>query len=160
MNSSMSATKMHPQKIPHKSLHWQKGIGLAAAIFVITLLAIIALTINRLVEQNAQTFVEEINLTRAFYAAETGAGFTMNSLYPPEDYSSYSNLPDNCADWGAGETFPRVYTLTVDGLNQCTATVDCSDKEVSSVIYTTIESTGACGDVERTIQVRTGYDKP
>lgn len=138
----------------------QRGIGLPGAIFVITLMAVIAIAVNQLVQQNAQTFDEEISLARAFYAAETGAGFTMNSLYPPEDYSAYGNLPDNCADWPAGQTFPRLYNFTVAGVNQCSATVTCSTKIVNSVVYTTIESTGSCGNVSRSMQVRTSYDQP
>ena len=39
----------------------QAGIGLPAAIFVITLMAAIAVAINLLVGQNAQTFDEEID---------------------------------------------------------------------------------------------------
>ncbi len=124
----------------------QAGIGLPAAIFVITLLAIIAVAINSLVSQNAQTFEEEINLTRAFYAAESGAGFAMNWLYPPEDYPSYTPV---CSS--------RTYNLTVDGLNQCTADVTCTLITISGTNYATIESEGTCGDVERTIQVRTVY---
>lgn len=138
----------------------EAGIGLPAAVFIIVLMATIALAINVLVEQNAQTFGEEVNLTRAFYAAEAGAGFAMNSLYPPEDYPGYANLPDSCSDWGVGETFPRVYSLETVGLNQCTASVACDSGEVDSVVYTTFTSTGTCSDVSRTIQVRTAYDKP
>lgn len=122
----------------------QRGIGLPAAIFIITSMAVIAVAINLLVRENAETFEEEVNLARAFYAAESGAGFIMNRTFPPEEYSGYAG--SNCAD--------RTYTFDVPGLAQCTATVTCSIITESSVDYNTIESTGACGDVERTIQVR------
>ena len=89
----------------------QQGIGLAAAIFVITLMGVLALGINLLVTQNSETFVEEASLTRAFYAAESGAGFAMNAIYPPEEYSGYAG--SSCA---ASET----YTFNVDGLAGCT----------------------------------------
>lgn len=128
-------------------MKFQTGVGLPAAIFVITVLAIIAVAINSLVSQNAQTFEEEVNLTRAFYAAETGAGFAMNRLYAPEDYPAYTSAA--CAN--------GTYNLTVDGLNQCTATVTCNLVTISGTNYATIESEGTCGDVERTIQVRTVY---
>lgn len=128
----------------------QLGIGLPAAIFVITLMAVIAASISQLVSQNAQTFEEEVNLTRAFYAAETGAGFAMNTLYPPEDYPSYTSP----ADCDAG---PRTYSFIDGGLNECTADVVCNQVSISGTYYATIESTGSCGDVERTIQVRTSY---
>jgi len=129
----------------------QNGIGLPAAIFVITLMAGIAVAINQLVSQNAQTFEETINLTRAFYAAESGAGFAMNTVFPPEAYPGYASG----AECAAG---PRVYNFTVDGINQCKATVSCGPpKVISGKSYATIESEGSCGDVTRTIQVRTVF---
>lgn len=134
-------------KVPYrKQVPRQRGIGLPAAIFIITVMALIAVAINLLVQQNAETFEEEVNLARAFYAAESGAGFMMNRTFPPEEYSGY--VGSNCA--------ARTYTFadTVPGLVQCTATVTCSTKTDSGKDYHTIESTGSCGDVERTIQVR------
>jgi MSHA biogenesis protein MshP len=128
----------------------QYGIGLPAAIFIITLLAVIAVAVNQLVSQNAQVYEEEINLTRAFYAAETGAGFAMNTIFPPEEYSGYATT----AECAAG---PRTYNLSVDGLNNCTAEVTCTLVTISGTNYATVESEGTCGDVERTIQVRTAY---
>jgi MSHA biogenesis protein MshP len=128
--------------------HAQRGIGIPAALFVITLLAIIAVAINALLAQNANTYEEEINLTRAFYAAESGAGFAMNSIFPPEEFPQYSGT----AECAAG---PREYTFTIPGLNECTATVSCSvDATVANVEYYTIVSEGSCDGVTRTVQVR------
>ena len=128
----------------------QRGIGLPAAIFVITLMVIISIAINRLVGQSAQTFEEQINLTRAFYAAESGAGFLMNGIYPPEEFSAY-----------AGSTCPATpvnYNFTAEGLNQCSVTASCDDSVViSGKTYITIESTGMCGDITRKVQVRTAF---
>lgn len=128
----------------------QDGIGLPAAIFVITLMAGIAVAINQLVSQNAQTFQEEINLARAFYAAESGAGFAMNTVFPPEAYPAYASG----AECAAG---PRVYNFTVDGINQCSASVTCNFVTISGADFATIESEGTCDDVKKTIQVRTLY---
>lgn len=138
--------------------HRQAGIGLPAAIFVITLMAVIAVAINLLVSENARSFEEELNLTRAFFAAESGAGFAMNTIFPPEEFPQYasgSGTPN--AECAAG---PRVYDFTVGGLNQCSASVSCAPVTVDSVVYATIESTGTCGDVSRIIQVRTSFDEP
>jgi MSHA biogenesis protein MshP len=126
----------------------QRGIGIPAALFVITLLAILAVAINLLLEQNAETYEEEVSLTRAFYAAESGAGFAMNSIFPPEEFPLYNGA----AECAAG---PRVYEFTISGLNGCTATVTCSvDATVASVEYYTIVSEGSCDGVTRTVQVR------
>ena len=129
-------------------LHGQRGIGIPAALFVITLLAIIAVAINALLAQNAETYEEEINLTRAFYAAESGAGFAMNSIFPPDEFPQYNGN----AECAAG---PREYVFTIAGLNECKATVTCSlDATVASVEYYTIVSEGSCDGVSRTVQVR------
>ena len=139
---------MFPRKLKQK----QTGIGLATAIFIVTVMALMAVGINQLVRQNAQTFEEEVNLTRSFYAAETGAGFAMNGIYPPEEYPTYGGT--TCA--GTPGT-PVTYSFTVEGLNQCTAEVHCTNVSTGGSNYLTIESTGSCGDVERTTQVRTSY---
>ena len=126
----------------------QRGIGIPAALFVITLLALIAVAINSLLEQNAETYQEEISLTRAFYAAESGAGFALNSIFPPEEFPQY-NTNAECA---AG---PREYVFTIPGLSACTTTVTCTvDATVSSLEYYTIVSEGSCNGVTRTVQVR------
>lgn len=126
----------------------QRGIGIPAALFVITLLAIIAVAINALLEQNSEAFEEEVSLTRAFFAAESGANFALNSLFPPEEFPQY-NATAECA---AG---PREYVFTIPGLNACTASVSCSlDATVSGVEYYTIVSEGSCDGVTRKVQVR------
>lgn len=130
----------------------QRGIGVPAALFVITLLAILAVAINALLEQNAESYEEEMNLTRAFYAAESGAGFALNSIFPPEEFPLYSTN----AECAAG---PRAYQFTVTGLSECSASVSCSvDASVGGVAYYTIVSEGSCNDVTRTVQVRTSKD--
>lgn len=130
----------------------QRGVGLATAVFVITLLAVLALGINQLVQDNSESFVEEALLTRAFYAAESGAGFAMNGIYPPGEYPGYGGT--TCAGTPGS---PVNYSFSVDGLVNCTAAVHCTSITVGSNNYLTIESQGTCGEVSRAIQVRTSY---
>ncbi|TFH75816.1 hypothetical protein E3V39_06955 [Gammaproteobacteria bacterium LSUCC0112] len=146
-------TKRPAKVVPVVNVKQQRGIGLPAAIFVITLLVSISVAINLLLSQNANTFQEEIQLTRAFYAAEAGAGFTMNAVFPPEEFPSYSvTAPAACPVTG------KTYTFTADGLSGCTATVTCTvDATVDDVEFFTIQSVGACGDVQRTVQVRSSF---
>jgi MSHA biogenesis protein MshP len=130
------------------TLSTQRGIGIPAALFVITLFSILAVAINLLQQQNSEIYAEQVSLTRAFYAAESGAGFAMNTIFPPEEFPQYNST----AECAAG---PREYTFTIAGLNECTATVTCSvDATVASVEYYTIVSEGSCGGVTRTVQVR------
>src|SRR6056297_1180389 len=94
-------------------VHQQRGIGLPAAIFVITIMAGLAVAISALIADNARSVQEEVQLTRAYYAAESAAAFAMNARFPPQEYPQYSGeaiCPDN-------EAAPRAYSFTVDGLN-------------------------------------------
>lgn len=139
---------------PLTALHRQRGIGLPAAIFVITLMVSISVAIQLLVSQNADQFAEEIQLTRAFYAAESGAGFAMNALFPPDEFPLY-NVTAICPE-NAGS--PRVYEFEAEGLRACSAEVSCvTDATVDGVNYYSITSTGICGDVRRTVQVRSSF---
>lgn len=128
----------------------QQGIGLPAAIFVITVMAALAVAINALIADNARSIQEEIQLTRALYAAESAAGFAMNARFPPGEFPQYSGeatCPDN-------EGAPREYEFTVDGLNGCSARVSCAvGPTLNGVEYYTITSTGTCGEVSRTVQL-------
>jgi len=140
---------MFPNGKQLASKRLQRGIGIPAALFVITLLAILAVAVNSLVGQNADRYQEEVSLSRAFYAAESGAGFALNSIFPPEEFPQYNGT----AECAAG---PREYEFTVEGLNECTASVSCTtDATVSGVDYFTIKSEASCDGVTRTVQVRT-----
>lgn len=132
----------------------QRGIGLPAAIFVITLMIAIAVGINVLVSQNAETFEEEVGLTRAFYAAESGAGMAMHLLFPPALFPDY-NTRQACTDMQAQ------FDFDVDGLRQCRTELSCVlDATVDEVDYFTVTSQGVCGAIRRTVQVRTSYTAP
>ena len=132
----------------------QRGIGLPAAIFVITLLAAIAAAISQLVRENAESFEEEVLLTRAFYAAESGAGLAMGKLFDPTLFPDYE-VRDAC------DAEPWQYEFSTDGLNQCRVNVSCElDATVDDIDFYTVTSTGTCVDVSRTVQIRTSFDTP
>ena len=138
-------------------LYRQRGLGLPAALFVITVLAVLAVAINGLVSQNDAAFEEEVLLTRAFYAAESGASFGLNALFPPEEFPLYTNGAGAVA--GGCPVVNNTYDFDVDGLGSCSAEVSCvEDATVSGVDYYTISSVGSCADVSRTVQVRTSFE--
>ncbi len=122
----------------------QHGLSLATALFVITIMALLAVMIFQLVRSNAETTQEEVLLIRSFYAAESGVQFGLNAVFPPD--GSASSCP--------GVGMPTSYDLEEEGLNACAVEVTCSAVTVSAVNYYTVESTGTCGSVSRTIQVR------
>src|SRR5690554_716335 len=134
----------------------QRGIGLPAAIFVITVMSSIAVAINLLVTQNSASFEEEIQLTRAFYAAESGAGFGVRALFPAQDYPTYGAVAGNCV---AMSDTPRLYDFTVTGLAACRAEVSCQlETSVDDTNYYRITSEGICGDTRRTVEVLTSHN--
>ena len=125
-------TSLHPFR--------QQGLSLATALFVITVMALLAVMIFQLVRSNAETTQEEILLNRALNAAETGVQFGLNAVFPPNGAASACGT--------------ETYSLVEDGLNACEAEVSCSFIDVSSDRYYTVTSKGTCGDVSRTVQVR------
>ena len=125
----------------HSARKRQTGMGLATALFVITVMSLLAVLIFQLIRSNSETTGEQILLTRAFYAAESGVQFGVNGVFPP-DMAGFS-----CP---ASESF----ALDVDGLRECTATVECASINVLGETYYTITSKGTCDGVSRTIQVR------
>ena len=135
----------------------QRGLGLPTAIFVITVMVSLAAGIHQLVTRNAEATSESIQLTRAQFAAESGAGFAMNARFPPAEYPDYAVTaicPDNSAS-------PRVYELEVAGLRGCQAQVSCTVEPFTAVPaaqYFTIRSTGTCGKVSQTIEVRSRFE--
>ena len=127
------------------SLKHQAGLSLATALFVITVMAVLAAMIFQLVRSNAETTGEEVNLIRSFYAAQTGRQFGLNEIFPPDGMAvtGCSVSPTN---------YPSA--LDVPGLEACEAAVKCEFLDVNSERYYTVTSIGTCGEVSRTIQVR------
>lgn len=119
----------------------QAGLGLPVALFIITIMGLIALAVNRLNESTAQSFSQNILSARAFYAAESGAQLRAQSVLagPPCLCGSDVN-----------------YQFSVAGLVSCQANTVCTSFEANDQTYCTIVSTGMCdGDqAMRSIEVR------
>ena len=124
-----SWTTQQPQSLDPRK---QKGLGLVAAIFVITVMALIAVGISNLVVTGQQSYGHEVLSVRAFLAAESGAQLTVNAVIPPSGAST-------CAATST-ETF------TVEGLNGCSALMSCSQiGPIDGITYYDISSEGRCG---------------
>ncbi|HWK55078.1 MAG TPA: hypothetical protein VNR18_11955 [Hyphomicrobiales bacterium] len=132
----------------------QAGIGLPAALFVITVMALVGVAISRLVALNAMDTTEELQLTRALYAAESGAGMALSALYPPAGYPAYGASPQGNLTCPVAE-----YEFTAAGLENCEARVVCNSTPHESVQYFTLTSTGRCGAVQRVVQVQSRFEK-
>jgi MSHA biogenesis protein MshP len=119
----------------------QSGLGLPVAIFIITIMSIIAVAVNRLNEAGGQTYSQNLLSTRSFYAAESGAQLRAHTVL--------SAVPCTC---GTNTT----YNFTVVGLNSCRAVTSCDDFVANGETFCTITSIGSCDNInaQRTIEVR------
>jgi hypothetical protein len=93
-----------------KSIRAERGMGLATALFVITIMALLSVLIMQLVRSNAETMEEEILLLRSFYAAQAGAEYGLNRALPPDGSASACPAVSN-----TNTVFPTA-TIDVDGL--------------------------------------------
>ncbi|MBV1919347.1 MAG: hypothetical protein KUG73_01590 [Pseudomonadales bacterium] len=135
--------------IHHKK---QAGFGLPVAIFIITVLAMVAAGISKLGETSAVAFGQDIHSIKAFYAAESGAQIGLARLFSivspsvPADQlcvpsvSIYSNHS------------------ALEGLNKCDVDVVCSSVTNLPDTYYTLVSTATCGSgidaAQRIVEVK------
>jgi MSHA biogenesis protein MshP len=119
----------------------QLGLGLPVALFIITIMSLIAVAINQLGESASQSYGQNLLSSRAFYAAESGAQLRAQSVL--------SATPCNC---GANQT----YNFSVSGLNACSAITTCMQFDANTETFCTISSIGSCdnSNAQRTIEVR------
>lgn len=112
----------------------QSGAGLPLAIFIITVLALIVVTITQLQQGTAEMEIQDLQSTRAFYAAESGAQAALALLFPPDGSA------------GASCAIPLYEnTFGVPGLNGCSVSVSCSSDNLGATTYYTLTSRGTCG---------------
>ncbi|PIE41064.1 MAG: hypothetical protein CSA49_05375 [Gammaproteobacteria bacterium] len=106
------------------------GLGLPLAIFIITVLAFIALAINELSATGAKSASVNVLSARAFYAAESGINIVLaiNAENPP-----------NCSVAGITTNI----TNMAEGLAQCRAEVTCTTTNPATTYL--LESKGSCG---------------
>ncbi|MBL4880694.1 MAG: hypothetical protein JKX82_05145 [Oleispira sp.] len=129
------------KKVSIPSISKQSGLSLPVAIFIITIMSIIAVAVNRMNEASSQSYSQNILSTRSFYAAESGVQLRAQTVL--------STKPCNC---GANIDF----SFTVVGLNSCNASTSCEQFIANSDTFCTITSIGSCdnSNAQRTIEVR------
>ena len=120
------------------------GMGLVAAIFLITVVALLTIAIMRSVRTSSDAYALDVVAHHAFSAAESGAQLGANRLFAPSGTG-------NCA---ASES----YDFDALGLASCRASVSCQSESVDGQPLYTIRSAGRCdsGGVisEREVLVR------
>ena len=110
----------------------QTGFGMPMVVFILVIMTLLAAAIMRLSTTSALSVASEIQSNRAFYAAESGAQWAMNQIFPP--------------DGGGGACFAdNTLNFTVGGLSGCSATVTCvSPGTFNGDTHFTVTSTGSC----------------
>ncbi|KZY97231.1 hypothetical protein A3744_32290 [Oleiphilus sp. HI0073] len=125
----------------------QRGIGLPATVFIISILALIVVALGELNQTASLSFSQSFQSQRAFYAAESGAQVGLNRIFVGST-SCNNALADIDFD-SSGSNL---------GLDGCTADLSCNLVVVAGINYYTLSSTAICGSgfeqAERTIQVR------
>jgi MSHA biogenesis protein MshP len=123
------------------SKYKQAGIGLPVAIFIITIMSLIAVAVNQIGATSSYSYSQNLLSSRAFYAAESGAQLRAQSI-----------LTANPCSCGVDVT----YNFTVKGLNLCSAETICTQFDANLETFCTIESIGRCdgGNAQRTVEVR------
>lgn len=134
----------------------QRGIGLPATVFLIVILSLIVLAMSELNESSARSFGQDLNATKAFYAAESGAQIALNRVFVGTDTcATTGNASDEDAsladiDFDSGSGTP--------GLINCDVVLACGQVTVSGTNYMTFNSTATCGSgleqATRAVQVR------
>jgi MSHA biogenesis protein MshP len=135
----MCPNKIVPISIP--SIAKQAGLSLPVALFIITIMSIIAVAVNRMNEASSQSYSQNILSSRSFYAAESGVQLRAHTVL--------STTPCNC---GTDVDF----SFSVVGLNSCNASTSCDQFVANGDTFCTIASIGSCdnSNAQRTIEVR------
>jgi MSHA biogenesis protein MshP len=130
-------------------LQKQTGAGLPVALFIVTVLSLIVLSMSQLQESSGNAISLQIQSQRAFFAAESGAQVGVAKTLASEDCSVVH-----------GERM----SFTNDGLQNCQSDLSCSSEEfdiegdsLPEKVFT-VTSIGQCGSgqdaASRTVEVR------
>ena len=118
------------------SLRSQTGSALVVAIFIITVISMMAVAMIKINASQAVTTTQEILGTRAWFAAHSGIEISLNTLFPIGD----PNQMLTCA-----AIVTQIPLVDFDG---CSVTVKCDEFSGDSTETTRriqLRSTGRCG---------------
>ncbi len=120
----------------------QQGMGLPMALFIILILSIVGLAVNRLADTSSQNYSSNIAAQQAYLMA-------------------YSAIQQQLIDTLAADTCQcaaasSTVALAVAGLNSCQAVVSCSSFVAEGQTYCDLSSAASCdgGNGTRTLEVR------
>jgi MSHA biogenesis protein MshP len=128
----------HKQSISSLSLstkRTQAGSMLILAVFVLVVFLLLGSALVRILSSGDESLAYEVVGTRAYTAANTGAEFALQKLFPLNNNTALS-----CAVIG---TPPNI--SNVEGLQNCQVSISCSEFSTpDAVTYYKIISMGQC----------------
>ena len=133
----------------------QRGFLIPLAIFILVVMGFFAITIARITGQTAIATAQEAITIASFYAAESGARYTMNQLF----YDTALTISRASVDTSCTTVNGSNLVFTVDGLRGCSAAISCSQSTdaANTISYYRIQSQATCGggavSAERTVEI-------
>lgn len=140
---------------PERGLHQQRGFLMPLAVFIIVVMAGLALTMARTVSQSNTSVVQTAVGIQAFYAADAGAQWAMNRLF----YNAAAPLTRASVDASCAALSGQSLNFATDGLRDCSTQLQCSRSTDASdtTSYYRLVSAADCGsapvDSQRTVEV-------
>lgn len=126
---------------PNAIRNRQRGFGMPMVVFILVIMTLLAAAMVRLTTTGALSIASETQSTRAFYAAESGAQWAVNQLFPP-------------AGGGAACAAATPLAFAAGGLSGCSTSVTCvAQGNFNGNTHYLVTSTGSCGNEVRQIQV-------
>lgn len=121
---------MCPNRMPHSAAR-QQGAALAIAIFVIVVLALIGLTVVKLIRDSSDTTITEVYGTRTEAAARSAAEIFLTQLFPLSSNTANSSLcPARSSN--TPQALVLQQNLAVTGLDRCQINVYCDRLSLSA----------------------------
>lgn len=127
----------------------QAGFSLPIAVFVLVVMALLAVAIAQLSSRSNLSATHEELSNRAFYAAESGASWAMSRLFfngAGTADRSFSDLAcDNLGATPSLNSIAGLATCSASVTCACVGLANCAAQAAGETNYYTIESTGTCG---------------
>ncbi len=117
----------------HAGRSRQVGMGLPAAIFLLVVLAMLAVAMGDLLTLSSQASTLQVNAQRAVFAAHSGVQAAAARLLPAGQPAT------TCG------SVPGSLQFAVDGLRGCEVRLQCREDRVASDMVFTVEAEATCG---------------
>ncbi|MEH6445634.1 MAG: hypothetical protein V7784_17200 [Oceanospirillaceae bacterium] len=130
-----------------KELNKQAGLGLISAIFVITVLALLAAGMSGMMANSGKLHSQQMLAVRATSAAQSALEIHQSKLRNSNKCSSDENsvASTDINNGAKTNTSSTKYSFDTAGLYDCFAQVSCSSTAYNNQIYLSLESLGSCG---------------